>query len=175
MWLRDRLDGLWRDEDFVGTTATSTSTGAGHLAGARSIRAGTAPTRHRRPPRHPRSWRGSPGAGTSRVRTVLGAPAPARAPGTWDFPARELRDLRVRVRAEQLTPGWKAHYSVRSGVEGTIDEFAHGHGMCHCRYRGRSQAHLQHVLTAPAVNIERLNGGAGASRSPRRSSPGRSW
>lgn len=74
------------------------------------------------------------------------------------FPPRELRDLQVRVRTKQQTPDWKARYAVRSGVEGTINEFAHGHGMRHCRYRGQPKAHLQHVLTAIAVNIERLSG-----------------
>ncbi|MFD1312806.1 transposase [Streptomyces kaempferi] len=48
---------------------------------------------------------------------------------TVDFPSRELRDLQLRVRAEQQTPPWMARYAVRSGVEGTINEFAHGHGM----------------------------------------------
>lgn len=74
------------------------------------------------------------------------------------FPPRELRDLQLRVRAEQQTPEWKARYAVRSGVEGTINEFAHGHGMRRCRYRAEPKAHLQHVLTAIAVNIERLSG-----------------
>ncbi|MFD9822308.1 IS1182 family transposase [Streptomyces violascens] len=77
---------------------------------------------------------------------------------TVGFPPRELRDLQVSVRAEQQTPEWKARYAVRSGVEGTINEFAHGHGMRHCRYRGQPKAHLQHILTAIAVNIERLSG-----------------
>ncbi|MER7694916.1 transposase [Streptomyces sp. NPDC097610] len=81
--------------------------------------------------------------------------APARNVG---FPPRELRDLQVRVRAEQQTPDWKARYAVRSGIEGTVSEFAHGHGMRRCRYRGQPKAHLQHVLTAIAVNIERLSG-----------------
>ncbi|MFG2848608.1 transposase [Kitasatospora sp. NPDC048296] len=74
------------------------------------------------------------------------------------FPPRELRDLQVRVRTEQQTPDWKARYAVRSGVEGTINEFAHGHDMRRCRYRGQPKAHPQHVLTAIAVNIERLSG-----------------
>ncbi|WP_405593185.1 IS1182 family transposase [Streptomyces sp. NBC_01190] len=73
------------------------------------------------------------------------------------FPPRELRDLQLRVRAEQQTPDWKTRYAVRSGVEGTINELAHGHAMRHCRYRGQPKAHLQHVLTAIAVNIERLS------------------
>ncbi|MFJ1708446.1 IS1182 family transposase [Kitasatospora sp. NPDC088346] len=80
--------------------------------------------------------------------------APARNVG---FPPRELHELQARVRAEQQTPEWKARYAVRSGIEGTVNEFAHGHGMRHCRYRGRPKAHLQHVLTAIAVNIERLS------------------
>ncbi|MFQ6856363.1 transposase, partial [Streptomyces sp. 35M1] len=73
------------------------------------------------------------------------------------FPPRELRDLQLRVRAEQQTPEWQARYAVRSGVEGTINELAHGHGMRHCRYRGQRKAHLQHVFTAIAANIERLS------------------
>ncbi|WP_308288932.1 transposase [Streptomyces humicola] len=88
---------------------------------------------------------------------------------TVGFPSRELRDLQLRVRTEQQTPDWKVRYAVRSGVEGTINEFAHGHGMRHCRYRGQPKAHLQHVLTAIAVNIERLSGltSAGEPPSPR--------
>jgi transposase len=74
------------------------------------------------------------------------------------FPPRELRDLQVRVRAEQQSPDWHTRYAVRSGVESTINEFAHGHGMRRCRYRGQPKAHLQHVFTAIAVNIERLSG-----------------
>ncbi|MFE2188745.1 IS1182 family transposase [Streptomyces sp. NPDC059455] len=77
---------------------------------------------------------------------------------TVGFPPRELRDLRLRVRTEQQTPQWKARYAIRSGVEGTVNEFAHGHGMRRYRYRGQGKAHVQHVLTAIAVNIERLSG-----------------
>uniref|UniRef100_UPI001F0B7F70 transposase n=1 Tax=Actinacidiphila soli TaxID=2487275 RepID=UPI001F0B7F70 len=97
---------------------------------------------------------------------------------TVGFPPRELRDLQLRVRAEQQTPGWKTRYAVRSGVEGTINEFAHGYGMRHCRYRGQPKAHLQHVLTAIAVNIERLSGqsATGDPSSSRHQLPSRpSW
>ncbi|MGW7672789.1 transposase, partial [Streptomyces sp. NPDC054775] len=77
---------------------------------------------------------------------------------TVGFPPRELRDLQLRVRAKQQTPGWKSRYAVRSGVEGTVNEFAHGHGMRRCRYRRQSKAHVQHILTAIAINVERLSG-----------------
>lgn len=43
-------------------------------------------------------------------------------------------------------------------MESTVNEFAHGHGMRRCRYRGQPKVHLQHVLTVIAVNIERLSG-----------------
>jgi Transposase DDE domain len=46
---------------------------------------------------------------------------------------------------------------VRSDIEGTVCEFAHGHGMRHCRYRSQAKTHLQHVLIAIAVNIEGLS------------------
>ncbi|MDX3130657.1 transposase [Streptomyces europaeiscabiei] len=92
-------------------------------------------------------------------------PCPARAQCTTSrestrtvgFPPRERRDLQLRVRTEQQTSEWKTRYAVRSGVEGTVNEFAHGHGMRRCRYRGQGKAHIQHVLTAIAVNVERLS------------------
>ncbi|WP_331743593.1 IS1182 family transposase [Kitasatospora sp. NBC_01300] len=92
-------------------------------------------------------------------------PCPARAKCTTSrdaartvgFPPRELLELQQRNRAEQQDPAWHKRYAVRSGIEGTICEFAHGHGMRRCRYRGQAKAHLQHVLTAIAVNIERLS------------------
>ena len=87
---------------------------------------------------------------------------------TVGFPPRELYELQIRNRADQQDPGWHKRYAVRSGIEGTVCEFAHGHGMRHCRYRGQPKAHLQHVLTAIAVNIERLSRQpAGANPAPR--------
>ena len=92
-------------------------------------------------------------------------PCPARAACTTSgdgkrtvgFPPRELYDLQIRNRADQQDPAWHKRYAVRSGIEGTVCEFTRGHGMRHCRYRGQPKAHLQHVLTAIAVNIERLS------------------
>jgi hypothetical protein len=92
-------------------------------------------------------------------------PRPVRAKCTtsWDsarnagFLLRQLLELQLRHRAEQQEPAWHKRYAGRSGIEGTICEFAHGHGMRHCRYRGQPKAHLQHVLTALAVDVERLS------------------
>ncbi|HYQ68458.1 transposase [Actinophytocola sp.] len=79
------------------------------------------------------------------------------APGTWAPPARTPRPATPRPR-RATDPRLAARYAVRSRVEGTVNEFAHGHGMRRCRYRGQPKAHLQHVFTAIAVNIERLSG-----------------
>ena len=76
---------------------------------------------------------------------------------TVGFPPREPYELQIRNRADQQDPAWHQRYAVRSGIEGTVCELAHGHGMRHCRCRGQPKAHLQHVLTAIAVNIERLS------------------
>ncbi|MFD9286116.1 transposase [Streptomyces mirabilis] len=65
--------------------------------------------------------------------------------------------MQGRLGAEQQTPDWQARFAVRSEVEGTVNEFAHGHGMRRCRCREQPKAHLQHVFTAIAVNIERLS------------------
>jgi hypothetical protein len=54
------------------------------------------------------------------------------------FPPRELYDLQLRNRADRDDPAWHKRYA-------------------HCRYRGQPKAHLQHVLTAIAVNIDRLS------------------
>ncbi|MEU9348429.1 transposase [Streptomyces sp. NPDC048278] len=46
---------------------------------------------------------------------------------------------------------------LRAGIESTVSEFVNGHGMRQARYRSRAKTHVQHVLTAIAVNIERVH------------------
>ncbi|MEY9872855.1 transposase [Streptacidiphilus sp. MAP12-33] len=64
------------------------------------------------------------------------------------FPPQELFDLQAKARAEGHSPAWRERYSTRAGIEGTVYEFTHGHGMRRCRYRSKDKAHVQHVLTA---------------------------
>ncbi|WP_104814855.1 hypothetical protein [Kitasatospora sp. MMS16-BH015] len=77
---------------------------------------------------------GARAALSPRVRTAPAAPASVT-PGTWASP-RELRDLQIRVRAEQQAPGWQARHAIRSGIEGTLNALTRRHGMRHRRYRG---------------------------------------
>ncbi|MEV6759177.1 transposase [Streptomyces sp. NPDC051105] len=59
---------------------------------------------------------------------------------TVGFPPRELRDLQLRVRTEQQTPEGKTRHAVRSGVEGTVNEFAGRWAGRHPRSSGRAHA-----------------------------------
>ena len=74
-----------------------------------------------------------------------------------NFPPRHLHELQQGNREHQDHPHWLRAYGSRSGVEGTVAEFVGGHGARRCRYHGLAKTHVQHVLTAVAVNIERLH------------------
>jgi Transposase DDE domain len=73
------------------------------------------------------------------------------------FPPRRLHELQANNRADQQDPDWRRLYGLRSGAEGTIEEFVNGHRGRRCRYRGLAKTHVQHVLTAIAINVERLS------------------
>jgi len=74
-----------------------------------------------------------------------------------NFLPRRLHELQERNRDDQQNSAWRKLYALRSGTEGTIAEFTGGHRARHCRYRGLAKTHVQHVLTAITVNIERLS------------------
>ncbi|MFG1867286.1 transposase [Micromonospora arborensis] len=48
-------------------------------------------------------------------------------------------------------------YARRSGVEGAIHQAVAVTGAPHARYRGSAKTHLQHVFTAAALNLTRLD------------------
>lgn len=60
-----------------------------------------------------------------------------------------------RLRQFQKTDAFKERYSRRAGIEGTISHAAYTLGARRCRYRGIEKVHLQHVLTACAINLTR--------------------
>ncbi|MFF1723704.1 transposase [Streptomyces sviceus] len=106
---------------------------------------------------------------TPTFRSRGGKPDPRRRPrrlgnSQWSRPRhqgwrtpRRLNDLQARNCADQQDPQWRRFYAVLSGDEGTVNELAHAHQLRRCRYRGMAKEHVQHVLTALAVNIERLS------------------
>lgn len=61
------------------------------------------------------------------------------------------------VRQKQKTEEWQAQYAKRAGIEGTISQAVRGFGLRKCRYIGLGKTHLQHILTATAINLTRLD------------------
>jgi transposase len=58
-------------------------------------------------------------------------------------------------RQHQETNAFKAQYAVRAGVEGLMSQAARVCNVRQSRYVGMAKAHLQHVLTACALNLLR--------------------
>jgi transposase len=61
-----------------------------------------------------------------------------------------------RIRAQQTTAEWKARYDRRAGIESTISQGTRAFGLRRSRYLGQEKTHLQHVLTAGAINLVRF-------------------
>ena len=62
----------------------------------------------------------------------------------------------VKRRKQQQTKTWSRKYNQRAGVEGTISQGIRGFDLRKCRYVGLDKVHLQHILTATAMNAVRL-------------------
>lgn len=61
-----------------------------------------------------------------------------------------------RARQRQTTSAFQEQYAVRSGIEGTISQGTRAFGLRRSRYVGLAKTHLQHILTAIAMNLMRL-------------------
>ena len=62
----------------------------------------------------------------------------------------------AKRRKQQQTKTWTKRYNQRAGVEGTISQGIRGFGLRSARYVGLNKVHLQHILTATAMNLTRL-------------------
>jgi transposase len=67
-------------------------------------------------------------------------------------PAYEALQARRREQNGEL---WKTQYACRAGIEGTLSQGVRSFGLRRCRYLGQAKTHLQHVLTAAAMNLAR--------------------
>ena len=79
------------------------------------------------------------------------------------FTGRELtlrpqpqHEVLLEARKRQLTREFWEDYHTRAGVEGTISQGIRGFGLRRSRYVGTAKTHLQHVITAVAMNVVRL-------------------
>ena len=57
------------------------------------------------------------------------------------------------MRIEQKTEAWKERYNKRAGIEGTLARGMQVLGLRQTRYIGLAKTHLQHVLTAVAMDV----------------------
>ena len=70
---------------------------------------------------------------------------------------RALHETLQANRAEQHTTGWQARYAIRAGVEGTMHQAIAVTGTRNARYKGLAKTHLEHVYSATALNLLRLD------------------
>jgi transposase len=68
-----------------------------------------------------------------------------------------LQQALDQARTEQTTRAWQDKYKLRAGVEGTIRQAVAVTGIRRTRYRGLKKVHLEHVYSAVALNLIRLD------------------
>src|SRR3954452_27474 len=80
----------------------------------------------------------------------------ARMPRSLKLHPRAEHEALQESRAYLATEEGKRLYRRRAGVEGTLSQGVRAFGLRRCRYLGLAKAHLQHVITAGAMNLARL-------------------
>jgi transposase len=70
---------------------------------------------------------------------------------------REQHEALHRRRSEQETDAWKARYTTRAGIEGTISQAVNRTGARRTRYRGLPKTRLHTNLVAATLNLIRLD------------------
>lgn len=80
----------------------------------------------------------------------------ATGPRALKLRSRRQHEALQHARQRQTTPEFKVRYAARAGVEGTLSQGTRRLGLRRARYIGPAKTHLQHVLTATALNLVRL-------------------
>ncbi len=71
--------------------------------------------------------------------------------------SREHYEALQSARQNQTTEEFNQKYAARAGIEGTHEQAIRRCGLRHCRYIGIAKTHLQHLLTAAAINLVRID------------------
>lgn len=77
-------------------------------------------------------------------------------PRELTLPEQGRYEALQQARQRQESEAFWERYAARSGIEGTISQAAFALGMRRSRYRGQAKTHLQHVMTAAAINLKRV-------------------
>jgi len=71
-------------------------------------------------------------------------------------PQADYEELQAR-RQEQQTPEFRERYATRAGIEAMLSQAVRGMGVRRACYDGLHKTHLQHILTAVAINLVRID------------------
>jgi hypothetical protein len=69
---------------------------------------------------------------------------------------REQYEALKAARERQSTTTFAQEYARRAGIKGTLSYGIRACGLCRSRYIGFARTHVQHVLTAAAMNLARV-------------------
>jgi transposase len=72
------------------------------------------------------------------------------------LPNQHVYEAMQTARQRQTTQAFKDQYAKRAGIEGTMSQSTGAFGLRRSRYRGLAKTHLQHVVTAAAINVVRF-------------------
>ncbi|NSC22854.1 hypothetical protein FM076_17425 [Streptomyces albus subsp. chlorinus] len=89
----------------------------------------------------------------------VNACAPSKAGRGREIMLREkaAHDAMKRNRADQRDPEWRSLYQQRQGIEATVSQGVRAFGLRRSRYRSHPETRLQHLFTATAMNLTRLD------------------
>ena len=79
-----------------------------------------------------------------------------REPRIIGLQEREHFEALQGARKHQETEAFRASYAARAGIEGPHAQAIHRCGLRRSRYIGLAKTHLQHVITATAINLVRV-------------------
>lgn len=75
---------------------------------------------------------------------------------TLTIPPKEQYQALQMARERQTSEAFKEQYALRSGIEATLSQGVRAFELRRSRYIGLAKTHLQHVLTAAAMNFVRV-------------------
>ena len=79
-----------------------------------------------------------------------------RQPRFFKLLPRAQQEALQTAREIHATEAGQKRYARRAGIEGTISQSVRAFGARRTRYRGLPKTHLQHVVTAVAINVRRI-------------------
>ena len=79
-----------------------------------------------------------------------------REPRLIGLQAREQYEALQAARKQQGTADFQRDYAARAGIEATHGQAVRRCGLRRCRYIGLAKTHLQHLISAAAINLVRI-------------------